>query len=48
MVALQSSNLESLLEKAKEYEKKYEWLQARDYYEKAVDLAVKKGEQWGG
>ena len=30
------------MEKAKELEKKYEWLQATDYYEKAVDLALKK------
>ena len=35
-------NLELILNKAKEFEKKYEWLQAADYYEKAVDLALKK------
>jgi len=41
LVALQDSDLESLLKKAKKLEKKYEWLQAIDYYEKAVDLVVK-------
>ena len=30
------------MEKAKGHEKKYEWLWAIDYYEKAVDLAVKR------
>ena len=30
--------LEHLLKKAKEHEKKYEWLQAAEYYKKASDL----------
>jgi len=37
-MALQGSNLESLLKKAKEQEKKYEWLQAADSYEEASSL----------
>ncbi|MGD9130432.1 MAG: hypothetical protein PVH73_02525 [Candidatus Bathyarchaeota archaeon] len=40
LMALQNSNLEPLLKKAKEYEKKYEWLQAAKYYKKASDLAL--------
>ena len=38
---MQNSDLVPLLEKAKGLEKKYEWLQASDYYKKAVDLALK-------
>ena len=41
-VDLKKSNLESLLEKAKELEKKYEWLQATEFYKKAVDLALEE------
>ena len=41
-IALDNVSLESLLDKAKELEKKYEWLQATDYYEKAADLALKQ------
>jgi KaiC/GvpD/RAD55 family RecA-like ATPase/tetratricopeptide (TPR) repeat protein len=32
--------LEALLEKAKEHEKKYEWLQASEDYQKAFDIAL--------
>jgi hypothetical protein len=39
-VALKDSTLESLIEKAKEHEKKYEWLQAAEEYKKAVDLVL--------
>jgi hypothetical protein len=35
-VALKDSNLESLIEKAKELEKKYDWIQAADFYEEAA------------
>jgi len=42
LIILQKDSLESLLIEAKQLEKKYEWLQATDYYEKAVDLALKK------
>ena len=35
---MQETNLESLLEKAKELEKRYEWLQATEYYNKAADF----------
>jgi len=42
MIALQDRNLESLLKEAKEHEKKYEWLQAAEYYNKACDLSVDK------
>ena len=42
MIGLQNSNLESLLKKANEYEKKYEWLQATEYYKKASSLALAK------
>lgn len=38
-IALQEVNLESLLKKAKELEKKYEWLQATKIYKRASDLA---------
>jgi len=41
LVALQNNNLESLLDKAKEHEKRYEWLQAAKCYKKAVDLVPK-------
>jgi tetratricopeptide (TPR) repeat protein/KaiC/GvpD/RAD55 family RecA-like ATPase len=37
-MALQGSNLESLLKKAKEKEKKYEWLESADFYEEASSL----------
>ena len=37
-IALRDSNLESLLEKAKELEKKYEWLQAAESYQKASEI----------
>ncbi len=40
LIAVQSSNLESLLKKAEEQEKKYEWLQASDFYRKAKNLAL--------
>jgi len=39
---LQKGNLESLLDKAKKLEKKYEWLQAAKYYRKAADLVAEK------
>ncbi len=42
LVILQNSNLESLLKKATKQEKKYEWLQAVEYYKQAVDLVAKK------
>ena len=42
LIALENVSLEPLLDKAKEHEKKYEWLPATDYYKKAVDLALKK------
>jgi len=35
LIVLQGNSLESLLEKAKEHEKKYEWLQAAEVYEEA-------------
>jgi len=38
LIALQESNLEFLLEKAKELEKKYEWLQATEVYGNAIKL----------
>jgi len=38
LIALNNAGLESLLNKAKEYEKKYEWLQAADCYNEATDL----------
>jgi len=41
-MALQGSNWESLLEKANEHEKKYEWLQAAEEIGKVVDLVEKK------
>jgi hypothetical protein len=40
LIVLQNSNLESLLEKAKEHEKKYEWHQATECYKKASDLVL--------
>ena len=40
MIALQETNVESLLEKAKELEKKYEWLQAAKFYKKAFDMVL--------
>ena len=42
LVALQGSNLESLLNKAKELEKKYNWFQAAEIYKNASDLALGK------
>ena len=39
---LNNCNLESLLNKAIEEEKRYEWLQAAEIYEKASDLALNK------
>ena len=44
MAVLQNSTLESLLEKAKKEEKKYEWLQAAELYEKASSLVLKKND----
>jgi len=41
-MALQDSNMESLIQKAKEYEKKYEWLQAAKYYLKVANLLLAK------
>ena len=38
--ALQGSNLEHLLDKAKEHEKKYSWLQAAECYKKASELTL--------
>ena len=38
LIALQNDSLEPLLKKAKEIEKKYEWLQAAEVYGKAADL----------
>jgi len=40
LISLPDRNLESLLTKAKELEKKYEWLQATEYYRKAVDIEI--------
>ena len=42
MVILQSRTLQSLLNKAKEFKKNYEWLQAAEYYGKALDLVAEK------
>ena len=39
---MQDSNLESLLNQAKELEKKYEWIQAAEIYRKASNLALKE------
>ena len=39
-IVLQKGNLESLLDRAKELEKKYEWLQAAEFYKKAADLVL--------
>ncbi len=39
--ALDNNTLEPLLNKAKEHEKKYEWLHAVDFYEKASQLTFK-------
>jgi KaiC/GvpD/RAD55 family RecA-like ATPase len=44
LIALQGSNLESLLDRAKELEKKYEWLQAIEYYKKGSNLALESNE----
>jgi len=42
LIALQDINLESLIKKAKEHEKKYEWLQAAEKIGTAVDLIEEK------
>ena len=42
LINLQKNSLESSLSEAEQLAKKYEWLQASDYYKKAVDLALKK------
>jgi hypothetical protein len=47
LIALQNDSLESLLKKAKELEKKYEWLQATKYYKKASSLALKDNNSLG-
>ena len=39
---MQGSRLQSLLNKAKSSEKKYEWLQAADVYSKVIDLVEEK------
>ena len=41
---MQGSNLESFLDKAKEMEKKYKWLQAAEIYQKASDLVLRSNE----
>ena len=41
---MQSKNLESLLKKAKEHEKKYEWLQAAENYKKANNFTLVKND----
>jgi len=42
LIALNNARLESLLEKAKELEKKYEWLQATKCYKQTSNLALDK------
>ena len=42
LINLQKNSLGSLLSKAEQLEKKYEWLQVSDYYKKEVDLALRK------
>ena len=42
MDSFAENNLEPLLKKAKELEKKYEWLQATKSYNEASDLAFKR------
>ena len=44
MIALPNNNLESLLKKATEHEKKYEWLQAAEKYKKANNFTVAKND----
>ena len=39
---MHGDTLESLLKKAKDLEKKYEWPQAADYYSKASDVALRE------
>jgi tetratricopeptide (TPR) repeat protein/KaiC/GvpD/RAD55 family RecA-like ATPase len=39
LISLPDENLESLITKAKELEKKYEWLQAAELYQKSVEFA---------
>jgi len=41
---LQNNTLEPLLNNAKDREKKYEWLQAVEYYEKASSISLKDKE----
>ena len=41
MKTLDNSNLEPLLDKAKEYEKKYEWLRAAEVYQEASNFTTK-------
>jgi hypothetical protein len=41
-IALNDSILEPLLEKAKEHEKKYEWLQATKVYDEAFGVSLRK------
>jgi len=45
-MALEDSNLEFLLKKANEHERKYEWLQATKFYKKASELATKNKDFW--
>ena len=42
LINLQKDSLGSLLSEAEQLGTKYEWLQASDYYKKAVDLVLKK------
>ena len=44
VIALQGSSLESILDKARELEKKYEWLQAIEYYKKGSSLVLERNE----
>ena len=41
-IVLQKDSLEFLLKKAKEFEKKYEWLQAAKIYKEASNLVLKE------
>ena len=42
MIALQDENLESNITKAKELQKKYEWLQATKLYQKSIKIALRE------
>ncbi len=42
MIALNNARLQSLLDKAKKKERKYEWLQAADVYTKVINLLEEK------